>query len=223
MPIIRQATPGPSRRNNPYYDTYIGYPSHLSPRNEPQLLQPYPDQQVPENPPPPPRRKGRPPIRRVNRTEKIEITYQHIMQAIEQKHLEPAKLHQGLEDHNNEEMIILAADNLIQMARMTAIQEIKNLYLLGYGLDIKIENELPFGFISWTDIGRRLQIKDRHIRLGRRIYQMFRLWPEAMDQLNQVTISDLEYLTNEEAQLLTLRLIMAQPADQENPLGHLII
>lgn len=145
------------------------------------------------------------------------------MQAIEQKHLEPAKLHQGLEDHNNEEMIILAADNLIQMARMTAIQEIKNLYLLGYGLDIKIENELPFGFISWTDIGRRLQIKDRHIRLGRRIYQMFRLWPEAMDQLNQVTISDLEYLTNEEAQLLTLRLIMAQPADQENPLGHLII
>jgi hypothetical protein len=120
-------------------------------------------------------------------------------------------------------MITCAADNLINMNRMVAVQEVKTLFILGYGLDIKMENELPHGYISWTDIGERLHLTARHIKLGRRVYQMFKLWLDAVDHLNQVSMADIDNLTEEETQVLILRLIMSQPTDQNYPLGHIII
>ena len=206
MPVQRIHTPGPNR---------------MEPYMSPLLLdQVAPERPIsPENPPPRRRTRGRPAGRRADRTQKIEELYQHISEAIEAKHLTPPSLHKHLSNHDNETMIVMAAENLNIMQQMAMIQEVRNLFTVGYGLDIKMENELPYGHISWSDIGERLQVNKRHIRLGQRIFQLFRYWPEAIYHLNNVHVSNIDKLTDEETQVLTLRLMMSQPTDQEHPLG----
>src|SRR4051812_45246900 len=84
-------------------------------------------------------------------------------------------------------------------------------FTIGYGLDIKMENELPYGHISWSDIRERLQVNKRHIRLGHRIFQLFQYWPEAIYHLNNIHVSDIDKLTDKKTQVLTLQLMISQP------------
>ena len=218
MPVQRQATPGPSRYN-PYHDASIGYPGKLSPGLL--LAQPWPEL-VPEPQQAAPRRRGRPPINRANRPNRAEKVYQSIITVIYDQSRAPEIFHH-LEDNSNSDMMAKAVANTILIKEYATMQEFRAYYTIGYRLDVALENE-PINqnpFPSWTTIRVQYNLSRRQIAIGRRIYQLFRLWPDALERIKGLQIVDIEKLTDEEYQINVIRLVMSEPANQYQPLPML--
>jgi hypothetical protein len=214
MPIYRQATPGPSRNAHPYArEEAIGYPRHLSPQA--MILQAWPDQDQEPEEPARIQRRGRPSRNNATREQRTQKVYRQIREAIHDQYVIP-EIYHDLERHNNPDMMMRAVANITIAKETAIIQEFRAYYTIGYGLDIALENQSPSDetFPTWTEIGVQYSLTSRQIKIGRRIYQLFRLWPDALDRIRGIQVIDIEKMTDEEYQGNVLRLIMSEPANQ---------
>ena len=233
-----------NQRENP---DPIGYPTHLE---QPLLLtQPYTpdnpvDQEVPELDlpiPEPPRRRGRPariqipldnddgPLVDLAENKRYNKVYRATRATILKINGEssPITLFKDLDDEHYVNQIDFTQCNVRTSRIIQARETICHNFDIGKALDQAIEQEFqyyPDLYNSWTIIGRTYQLTPHQVKLARRSYELFKLWPEAIDFITDMTVTDLGRLTTEECQALTLRLIMEMPDGSTRvPLAHIMI
>ena len=69
-----------------------------------------------------------------------------------------------------------------------------------------------------------MKLSAHQVKVARRVYEMFKLWPGAISHLKNLTIRDIAQMSNEQSQALTLRLIMEMPnGNQQTSIDRILI
>ena len=218
MPPQRLNEAGPSRKIKPSsrqcMDEQIGYPSELSP--ELLLTQPWPEPEINNEPitPLPPKRGRRAVHRNVLVVQQI---HDAIATAINSQDNAIALFDQ-LTTYSTDHMIVLAKANITRNKQLAVVYDLYAHYYIGYGLDLKMDQELLKTEVppTWSTIGHQYQLTKRQVKLARRVYQLFRLWPDAIGRIKGVTLKDIEKINDEEYQSTVLKLVTDKLIDYAN-------
>src|SRR3954452_23924649 len=116
---------------------------------------------------------------------------------------EPTRIIDDIHNEHFGNMIEYATLN-IEISRILQVQEeFRAYYYIGHGLNIAIGQEIMHQaeqHDTWTTIGKRMKLSAHQVKVARRVYEMFKLWPRAISHLKNLMIRDIAQMSNEQSQ-----------------------